>query len=90
MSELLIAKIPMSHLDVDADDIVHALGNNDDLVLSFIIDMLDRAGSSELEETLMSQIKERLGVVTVTIPHGVQVPPTEVENILADMLKETK
>ncbi len=42
---------------VDGHDIVLGLNNNDELILSFIIDMLERADSSELRERLADRLK---------------------------------
>lgn len=44
---------------VDANDIVAGLSNNDELILPFILQVLDYAGSSELEERLRDALKER-------------------------------
>lgn len=45
---------------IDAEDIVLGLNNNDGLILPFILEMLDHAGSSELEEDLLLRLNERL------------------------------
>jgi hypothetical protein len=52
---------------IDAEDIVKGLNNNDDLILMFIVQMLDHAGSSELEGELINRVKERLGVVEAIV-----------------------
>lgn len=54
--------------DVDAEDVILGLSNNDGLILPFIIEMLDHAGSSELEEDLLLRLQERLGLNKVELP----------------------
>lgn len=54
---------------IDADDIVRGLRNNDESIMTFMLQMLDCAGSSELEVSLISRIQERLGVVRLEVPH---------------------
>lgn len=41
---------------VDASDIVSGLNNNDGLILAFIRDILDQAGSSELRNDLVDDL----------------------------------
>jgi hypothetical protein len=40
--------------------VVQGLNNNDELLLAFIVEMLDDAGSSELELRLKERLTERL------------------------------
>lgn len=40
--------------------VVQGLNNNDELILAFILQMLDDAGSSDLEQRLKERIAERL------------------------------
>lgn len=39
--------------------IVEGLSNNDEWILTFVLQMLDEAGSSELEERLAERLQER-------------------------------
>lgn len=64
--EPIISKVELV-ATIDADDVVRGLKNNDDAVLTFIIQMLDCAGSSELEAELIGRIQERLGVVRLEV-----------------------
>lgn len=64
MSQATISKVEQV-ASIDGDDIVKGLNNNDELILSFIADMLESAGSSELEGELLNLIKERLGIQEV-------------------------
>lgn len=62
MSDRTISKVNQV-ASIDAEDVVLGLNNNDGFILSFILEMLDHAGSSELEEDLLLRLQERLGVV---------------------------
>lgn len=53
---------------IDPDDVVRGLNNNDGLILQFVLEMLDEAGSSELELDLLGRIQERLGAVRLEQP----------------------
>jgi len=64
MSDPTISKINLVGL-VDAEDVILGLKNNDGLILPFILEMLDHAGSSELEEDLLLRLQERLGIGSV-------------------------
>lgn len=55
---LLEAKVDLVAA-IDANDIARALGQNDELIFTFIIDLLDEAGSSDLEEMLRDRLKDR-------------------------------
>lgn len=68
MSDATISKVSLL-ASVDGEDVVLGLNNNDGLILQFILEMLARAGSSELEEDLLLRLQERLGVVNaIDIP----------------------
>lgn len=54
-SEPTLAEVPIV-IQVDADDIVRALGNNDELILAFVLELLQHAGSSELNERLVERL----------------------------------
>lgn len=41
---------------IDADDVVRALNNNDELILAFIMEMLQLAGSSDLNARVVERI----------------------------------
>lgn len=45
---------------VDASDVVEGLNNNDGSIFAFIMDVLDLAGSSELEQDLLEELEDRL------------------------------
>jgi hypothetical protein len=45
--------------EIDAGDVVKGLNNNDELIFAFVLEMMDAAGSSELEERLQAALKER-------------------------------
>lgn len=45
-------------IHVDADDVISGLGNDDDSILTFVCQVIARAGSSDLREHLLA----RLGV----------------------------
>ena len=44
------------NVEIEGADIVEALNNNDELVLAFITEMLEKAGSSELRDRLASRL----------------------------------
>ena len=67
MSERTISNVDLS-ATIDADDVVRGLGNNDENILTFVLQMLDHAGSSDLEEELLLRIKERLRFDTIEVP----------------------
>lgn len=54
-SEPTVAEI-LVPVRFDADDVVRALGNNDELILTFVLEMLHHAGSSELIERLIERL----------------------------------
>lgn len=58
MGELVQSKVELV-ASIDADDVVRGLGQNDELILAFLLDVLDQAGSSELEERLRDRLKDR-------------------------------
>lgn len=47
------------NIDIEATDIVTALNSNDIAIRNFIVQVLDAAGSSELEEMLTEELKQR-------------------------------
>lgn len=67
MSEVTISHVDLS-ARIDADDIVRGLNNNDESILTFILQMLDHAESSDLESELVLRVKERLGIDQVDVP----------------------
>ncbi len=44
------------NIQVDPGDIVSGLNDNDELILTFIVEMLEAAGSSELIERLVDRL----------------------------------
>lgn len=56
MSELLQASVDLI-ASIDAEDIVKGLGNNDEAMLAFILQMLEKADSSELRERLAERLR---------------------------------
>lgn len=54
----------ISHIDLSAEItarlVVEGLNNNDELIYAFVLEMMDVAGSSDLEERLRDALKERL------------------------------
>ncbi len=47
------------NIDIEATDIVTALSNNDVAIRNFIVQVLDAAGSSELEDMLTEELRQR-------------------------------
>lgn len=84
MSELTISKVELI-ATIDAENVVDGLNNNDGLILPFMLEMLDRAGSSELEEELLLALQERLGVNKVEIR---QTEPAPASNTYGHLMED--
>lgn len=56
MSGVTVANIEFI-VPVDGHDIVLGLKNNDELILAFIVEMLEKADSLELRERLVDRLK---------------------------------
>jgi hypothetical protein len=57
----LVAEGSPLEIRIDASDVVDGFNNNDGSIFAFIMDVLDLAGSSELEADVLEEIEERLG-----------------------------
>ncbi len=55
MANLTIAPVA-AQMNLDAHDVVDALENNDESILAFVIEMLEKAESSDLRERLSERL----------------------------------